>query len=74
VLGSADVTHIHWWTPDGLSDPLFSGEITLSTTATLALVAGGNIQLAGGATRREIPAGGAARLAYDSAQGFWSEA
>ncbi len=73
VLGTADVSNIHWWTEDGLSDPLFSGAITLTASAPLALVSGGNIQLAGGAARRDLAAGGSVRLTYDSAQGLWSE-
>lgn len=73
ILGSADVSALHWWTADGLSDPLFSGSITLVATVPLAIVSGGNIQLAGGAARRDVPAGGSARLTYDPAQGFWSE-
>lgn len=74
VLGSADVSNIHWWTADGLSNALFTGAITLIATTPFALVSGGNIQLAGGATRRDVPATGSIRLMYDSAQGFWSEA
>lgn len=73
MLGSADVATIHWWTEDGLSDPLFSGTVTLMATVPFALVSGGNIQLAGGAARRDVAAGGSVRLTYDSAQGFWSE-
>ena len=73
LLGTADVTNIHWWTSDGLSDPLFSGSITLSAGAGFALVGGGNIRLAGGAARRDVAAGSPIRLTYDSAQGFWNE-
>ena len=73
MLGSADISAIHWWTEDGLSDPLFSGSVTLTATVSFALVSGGNIQLAGGAARRDVPGGGSVRLTYDSAQGFWSE-
>lgn len=74
LLGAADVATIHWWTADGLSNPLFSGAITLKAGVPFALVSGGNIQLAGGAARRDVPAGASVRLSYDSAQGFWSEA
>lgn len=73
LLGAADIAAIHWWTDDGLSDPLFSGAITLKATVTFALVSGGNIQLASGAARREVPANDSVRLTYDSTQGFWSE-
>lgn len=73
VLGTADIATIHWWTEDGLSDPLFSGSITLAATVPFALVTGGNIQPAGGAARRDVAAGGAVRLTYDSTQGLWSE-
>ena len=73
VLGSADIGVIHWWTEDGQSDPLFSGAITLKATVSLALIAGGNIQLAGGATRRDVAGGASVRLVYDPAAGFWSE-
>ena len=73
LLGSADIANIHWWTADGLSDALFSGAITLNATIPFALVAGGNIRLAGGAARRDVAAGASARLAYDSAAGAWSE-
>lgn len=73
LLGSADVANIHWWTADGLSDALFSGAITLNATIPFALVAGGNIQLTGGAARRDVAAGTSARLIYDSAAGTWSE-
>lgn len=73
VLGSADVANIHWWTADGLSNPLFIGTITLTAATSFALVTGGNIQLAGGAARRDVPLNASVRLTYDSAQGFWSE-
>jgi hypothetical protein len=73
VLGTADVAAIHWWTEDGLSDPLFSGSITLTATVPFALVTGGNIQPAGGAARRDVASGSAVRLTYDSTQGLWSE-
>lgn len=73
VLGSADVATLHWWTADGLSDPLFSGTVTLKATVPFALVTGGNIQLAGGAARRDVAAGASVRLTYDSAAGAWSE-
>ncbi len=73
VSGPADVANIHWWTADGLSNALFTGAITLIATSPFSLLAGGNIQLAGGAARRDIPASGSVRLSYDPAQGFWSE-
>ncbi len=73
LLGSADIANIHWWTADGLSDALFSGAITLNATIPFALVAGGNIRLAGGAARRDVAAGASVRLVYDSAAGVWSE-
>jgi hypothetical protein len=73
VLGSADVMNLHWWTADGLSDPLFSGAITLIATTPFALVTGGNIRPASGAGRREVAANASVRLNYDPAQGFWSE-
>ncbi len=73
VLGTADVATLHWWTADGLSDALFSGAITLNATVPFALVAGGNIRLAGGAARRDVAAGASVRLVYDSAAGVWSE-
>lgn len=73
VQGSADVSNIHWWTADGLSNPLFSGAITLTAAGPFALVSGGNLQLAGGAARRDVAAGSSVRLNYDSSQGFWSE-
>lgn len=73
ILGSADIATIHWWTEDGQSDALFSGAITLMATVPLAFVAGGNIQLAGGAARRDVAGGASVRLVYDSATGIWSE-
>jgi hypothetical protein len=73
LLGTAEVTNIHWWTADGLSDPLFSGTITLTATTPFALVAGGNIQPPGGAARRDVASKGAVRVAYDPASAFWSE-
>lgn len=73
VQGSADVSNIHWWTPDGLSNALFSGAITLTAAGPFALVSGGNVHLSGGAARRDVAAGGSVRLTYDSSQGFWSE-
>lgn len=73
ILGTADVANIHWWTADGLSNSLFAGAIILHATLPFALVTGGNIQPAGGAARRDIPAEGSIRLVYDPAQGFWSE-
>jgi hypothetical protein len=73
VLGSADVANIHWWMEDGSANSLFSGAITLRATVPFALVAGGNIRPAGGAARRDVPAGESVRLTYDPAQGAWSE-
>ncbi len=73
LLGGADVANIHWWTADGLSNPLFTGTITLTASVPFALVGGGNIRLAGGAARRDVGAGTSIRLTYDPAQGFWSE-
>ena len=73
VLGSADIANIHWWTPDGLSNPLFDGAITLTALTSFALVAGGNLRLAGGAGRRDVAQNGSVRLIYDPAAGFWSE-
>ena len=73
VQGSADVSNIHWWTADGLSNALFSGTITLTAAGAFALVSGGNLRLAGGAARRDVAAGSSVRLTYDSSQGFWSE-
>ena len=74
VLGSADIATMHWWTADGLSDPLFSGTITLAAETPFALVSGGNIQLSGGAARREVAANTDVRLTYDPLQALWSEA
>lgn len=73
LLGTAEVTNIHWWTEDGLSDPLFSGTISLTATTPFALVAGGNVQPASGAARRDVASKGAVRVAYDPASAFWSE-
>ncbi len=71
VLGAADVTFIHWWYPDGLSDPLFSGVVTLSSGTGFTLVSGGNIDLDGG-TSRAVPAGTDVRLFYDSSKASWT--
>ena len=73
ILGTADVANIHWWTADGLSNTIFTGAITLVATVSFSLVTGGNILLAGGASRRDVPAAGSVRLVYDPAQGYWSE-
>ncbi len=73
VSGGGDVAALHWWSDDGMADPLFSGAISLAAASPFALVAGGNIQLAGGAARRDVVAGGTVRLSYDSAVGIWSE-
>lgn len=73
VLGSADVAYVHWWTADGLSNTIFTGAITLVAGVSFSLVTGGNILLAGGASRRDVPAAGSVRLVYDPAQGYWSE-
>jgi hypothetical protein len=73
VQGSGDVSNIHWWTPDGLSNALFSGTITLTAAGPFALLSGGNLRPADGAARRDVAAGASIRLTYDSSQGFWSE-
>jgi hypothetical protein len=73
VSGGGDIAALHWWSDDGAADPLFSGAITLTAAAPFALVGGGNIQLAGGAARRDVAAGSMVRLSYDSAVGVWSE-
>jgi hypothetical protein len=73
LLGTAEVVNIHWWTGDGLSNPLFSGAITLTATTPFALVAGGNIRPAGGAARRDVASQASVRLNYDPALGYWSE-
>ena len=71
VQGSADVSNIHWWTADGLSNALFSGAITLTAAGALALVSGGNLRLAGGAARRDVAAGSSVRRTDAASQGFW---
>jgi hypothetical protein len=73
VSGGGDVAALHWWSDDGTADPLFSGAISLTAASPFALVGGGNIQLAGGAARRDVAAGATVRLSYDSAVGRWSE-
>lgn len=73
VSGGGDVATLHWWSDDGAADPLFSGAISLTAAAPFALVSGGNIQLAGGAARRDVAAGATVRLSYDPAVGVWSE-
>lgn len=71
VFGSADVTFIHWWYADGLSDPLFSGVVTFSAASGLTLVAGGNINL-GGASSQVIAAGTDVRLFYEPSEDTWT--
>jgi hypothetical protein len=73
VSGAADIANIHWWSADGAADPLFSGTISLGAATPFALVAGGNIQLANGAARRDVAVGMTVRLSFDSAVGVWSE-
>ena len=73
VGSPGEISTLHWWTADGAADPLFSGTITLTAETPFALLAGGNVQLAGGAARRDVAVGGSVRLAYDSATGAWSE-
>lgn len=72
VIGTVDVANLHWWSEDGLSDPLFSGEITLIAGMPFSLVTGGNIQLAERGGGMSIPAGEAIRLLYTSDQGMWT--
>jgi hypothetical protein len=72
VIGTADVNHLHWWSEDGLSDPLFSGTITLVGGTPFSLVTGGNIQFLDRATRSDVAAGQSARLFYASDQGMWT--
>ncbi|WP_374686258.1 right-handed parallel beta-helix repeat-containing protein [Promineifilum sp.] len=74
VSGPADVSAIHWVTADGLSDALFSGVVTLVAGPPFALVTGGNVTLAGGATRRDVAAGATVRLSYDPQGAVWTEA
>jgi hypothetical protein len=74
VLGPADVANVHWWTADGLSDPLFSGTISLVAETPFALVSGGNIQLPDGAARRDVAANTSVSISFDPAQGLWLEA
>jgi hypothetical protein len=72
VIGTFDVANLHWWYEDRLSDPLFTGEISLTAGMPFALVSGGNIQLSergGGAT---IQGGESIRLRYTSDQGTWT--
>lgn len=71
VLGTADVTFIHWWYPDGLSNALFSGIITLASVTGFTLVAGGNIDL-GGASAQAVPAGTEVRLFYEPSEAKWT--
>ena len=73
VTGAADIAAIHWWSDDGAADPLFSGTISLGAATPFALVAGGNIQLANGAARRDVATGTTVRLSFDSSTGVWSE-
>jgi hypothetical protein len=69
VNSTADVSTLHWWTADGLSDPLFSGTITLEALNGFNLVSGGNI-----AVTRQVAAGQQIRLNYNPQQGVWNEA
>lgn len=73
VNGPADISALHWWTADGASDALFAGTISLTAATPFALVTGGNIQLAGGAARRDVAAGATVRVTYDPAAGVWRE-
>lgn len=68
VNGTADISNIHWWTADGLSNPLFSGTVTLEALTGFNLVGGGNI-----ATPRQVAAGQQVRLNYNPQQGVWNE-
>jgi hypothetical protein len=68
VNGAADVHTIHWWTADGLSNTLFSGNVTLEAISGFNLVGGGNI-----AVTRPVAAGQQIRLDYNPQQGVWSE-
>lgn len=71
VVGTAEVSRLHWWTPDGLSDSMFSGVISLLATEPFSLVGGGNIQLPGG--RRDVAANQQVSLRYSSNDGAWTE-
>lgn len=73
VNGPGDIAALNWWTADGASNSLFAGTISLTAATPFALVSGGNIQLAGGATRRDLAAGTTTRLSYDSAAALWRE-
>jgi hypothetical protein len=72
VIGTADISRLHWWTEDGLSDPLFSGTITLVGGTPFSLVTGGNIQFPDRAIRNEVAAGQSIRLFYASDQATWT--
>lgn len=72
VIGTAEITSLHWWTEDGLSDPLFSGTITLIGGTPFSLVTGGNIQMPDQTGRGEILAGQTIQLNYASDQGIWT--
>ena len=72
VIGTAEITSLHWWTEDGLSDPLFSGTITLIGGTPFSLVTGGNIQMPDQTGRGEILAGQTVQLSYASDQGIWT--
>lgn len=72
VIGTADIANLHWWSEDGLSDPLFDGAVTLVGGTPFSLVTGGNIQLAGRSGRSDIAAGESARLVYSSEQRTWT--
>lgn len=73
VNGPADIANLHWWSDDGSADALFSGTITLTAASPFALVSGGNIRLAGGASRRDVATGATIRLTFDSSQAVWVE-
>ena len=73
VTGPGDIATLHWWTTDGAAGPLFGGAISLTAVSSFALVPGGNVQLAGGAARRDVATGATGRLSYDSAAGVWTE-
>lgn len=72
VIGTFDVANLHWWSEDGLSDPLFTGEITLKAGMPFVLVSGGNIQLTERAGGMSLAAGESIRLLYTSDQAIWT--
>lgn len=71
ISSIGDINTIHWWFPDGLSNALFSGVVTLSAAAGFTLVSGGNIDLEG-APSLVVAAGDAVRLFYDPTRQSWS--